>query len=292
MKLIYLLVMGGLLAGCIREDLEPCPESEVRIKLYVEKFQADPDASFASAEPHFNSRIEQLRYYLYKEGKVIEQGQLPDCTACTDSAYVFYRHGLEFGDYKLVVIGNGEGGAFTSDPDHLVATYPGVEQTKDFFTASLPFTVNCACPLSYQGLLERMHGVVLGSFGQLPPEITGLEIKMANVGTRKPMEGAYEGSGELTKRVDLTAYDSSKEVNVVIGAFPTAGNQPSSYYLSLYKNGADTPAYQFLVTDTLRVIRNQLVEVKMHFHAMNPSFEVNVDTKWEGSLPVGGIVIQ
>ncbi len=291
MKLIYILLIGGLLAGCIREDLEPCPESEVRIKLYVEKFQADPDASFASAEPRFNDRIDQLRYYLYKEGVVVEQGLLPDCTVCTDSAYVFYRRGLEFGDYKLVLIGNGEGGALTPDPDHLVVTYPGADQTKDYFTACLPFTVNCACLLSYQGILERMHGVVLGSFGQLPPEITGLEIKMANVGARKPLEGPYEGSGELTKRVDLSTYDSSKEVNVVVGAFPAAGNQPSSYYLSLYKNGEDTPAYQFLVTDTLKVIRNQLVEIKMHFHAMNPSFEVSVDTKWEGSLPVGGVVI-
>lgn len=291
MKLIYVLLIGWILAGCIREDLEPCPQSEVRIKLYVEKFQAAPGASFASAEPHFNDRIDLLRYYLYKEGVVIEQGLLPDCRACTDSAYVFRRKGLEFGDYKLVLIGNDGNGALTPDPDDLIVVYQGVDQTKDLFTACLPFTVNCTCELHFQGLLERMHGVVRSSFEQLPPDVTALEVKLTNVGTRKPIEGAYEGCEEVTKRVDLTGHDRAKQVRMVMGVFPSAGNRPSAYYLSLYKRGQDTPAYQSLVTDTLTVVRNQLIEIKTHFGQTGPSFEVHVDTKWEGSLPAGGVEV-
>lgn len=291
MKLIYILLIGWMLAGCIREDLAPCPESDVRVRLYVEKFQANPNASFASAEPHFNDRIDLLRYYLYKEGAVIAQGLLPECAACTDSAYVFQRKGLEFGDYTLVLVANDENGALTPDPDDLVMVYPGVDQTKDFFTASVPFTVNCTCELHFQGLLERMHGVVRSSFEQLPPDVTALEIKLTNVGTRKHVEGAYEGSGELTKRVDLTGHDGSKQVNMVMGVFPAANGQPSACYVSVYKNGQNTPAYQSLVTDTLTIVRNQLIEINTHFGQTGPSFEVHIDTKWEGSLPVGGVEV-
>lgn len=291
MKWIYILLTGWLLAGCIKEDLEPCPESEVRIKFYVEKFQAVPQAAFASAEPHFNDRIARLQYYLYKGEIVVEEGLLSDCTSCRDSAYVFSRKGLDFGDYKLVLIGNDSDGAFTPGPAGWVVTYPGIDRTKDFFAASLPFTVNCTCVLHYQGLLERMHGVVKSSFEQLPEDVTALEIRLTNVGIRKPIEGGYEGSEELTKRIDLAPRDGSKQVTVVTGVFPPPAGQHSAYYLSLYKNGEDLPAYQSLVTDTLTVVRNQLVEVKTRFDQTGPSFEVHVDTEWEGSLPAGGVEV-
>lgn len=291
MKWIYILLIGGILSGCIKEDLEPCPAGNVRIKLYVEKFQADPTETFAAAEPHFGDCVDQLRYYLYKEGVVMEQGLLPDCASCRDSAYVFHRSGLDFGNYKLVLVANCENGALTGDPGDWIIVYPGVDQTDDYLTASLPFTVDCNCELSFRTLLERMHGVIRYSFEQLPADITALEMRMTSVGSRKHLEGDYEAVTEVTKRVDLPASGGAEQVNVVIGTFPTPAGRHSAYYLSLYKKGQTAPVYNDLVTDTLTVVRNQLLEIRTRFNHLYPSFEVNVNTQWDGSLPAGGVEV-
>lgn len=291
MKWIYILLIGWAISGCIREDLEPCPAGNVRVKLYVEKFQADPAEGFAGAEPRFGDRIHQLHYYLYKEGTVIDQGLLPDGSACRDSAYVFRRAGLDFGNYKLIVIANCEKGALTGDANDWIVAYPGVNDTEDYLAACLPFTVDCDCELSYRTLLERMHGVIRYSFEQIPTEITALEMKMTPVGMRKHIEGDYEDDTEVTQRVDLTTFRGTGQVNVVIGTFPTPAGRHSAYYLSLYKQGQTTPAYSGLVTDTLTVVRNQLLEIKTRFDQMYPIFEVHVNTKWDGSLPAGGVEV-
>lgn len=291
MKWIYILLIGGMLSGCIKEDLEPCPAGNVRIKLYVEKFQADPKEAFAEAEPHFGDRVGQLRYYLYKEGNIIEQGSLPDCSACRDSAYVFHRAGLDFGDYKLILVANGENDVLTGDANDWVLVYPGVDRTKDYLTASFPFTVNCNCELSFQTLLERMHGVIRYSFEQIPSDVTSLEMKITPVESRKHLEGGYEGTTEVTKRVDLTAPGGAERVQVVIGTFPTPPGGHSAYYLSLYREGEATPAYSGRVTDTLTIVRNQLLDIKTRFDQMQPSFEVKVNSRWDGSLPAGGVEI-
>lgn len=291
MKWIYILLIGWALTGCIREDLEPCPMGNVRIKLYVEKFQADPAYPFAGTEPCFGDRVGQLRYYLYKDGVVREQGLLSDCSTCRDSAYVFQRSGLEFGQYKLVLLANCENAVLTDDAAGWVLAYPGVDRTADYLTASFPFAVDCDCELFYRTLLERMHGVIRYSFEQLPPEVTALEMKMTQVGGRKPIDGEYEEATEVTEHVDLMRFKDVNNVDVVVGTFPTLAGQHSAYYLSLYKNGQTTPAYNGLVTDTLTVVRNQLLEIKTRFGAMSPSFEVYVNTKWDGSLPGGGVEV-
>lgn len=291
MKWIYILLIGGILSGCIKEDLEPCPAGDVRIKLYVEKFQADPADAFAEAEPRFGDRVDQLRYYLYKDGVVMEQGLLSDCSTCRDSAYVFRRTGLGFGNYKLVLVANCENGALTGDPSDWLIVYPGVDQTDDYLTASFPFTVDCNCELSFRTLLERMHGVIRYSFEQVPSDITALEMKMTSVGSRKHLEGDYEEVTDITKRVDLPTGGGAERLDVVVGAFPTPAGLHSGYYLSLYRKGQTTPAYADMITDTLTVVRNQLLEIKTRFNHLTPSFEVNVDTRWDGSLPAGGVEV-
>lgn len=292
-KSIYIIIALFLLTGCVRETLDPCPEGQVRIQIYVEKFQADTGNPLDDPEPNFNDRIKNLHYYLYKENTLQEQGVLTDVQNTSDSSYLFQRSGLPFGDYRLLLIGNGGNEIIAGTPDHpdnLWIIYPGVDQTDDYFSASFPFTVDCNCTQHYRTGLMRTHGVIRYSFRDIPANVTAMEMSMSNITTKKQITGDYAETAEVTKRVALDTRNTDKDI--VIGTFPTPGGQHSAYHLKIYTDHSAEPWYDKQVTDTLTVRRNQLLVITTRFTQSYPQFEVIVDPKWDGSIPGGDTELQ
>lgn len=292
-KSIYILLIALLLTGCIREKLEPCPEGQVRIKIYVEKFQSGTDNLLHDPEGSFNNRIKNLRYYLYQGNDLLEQGLLTDVQTVTDSSYVFERNGLSFGDYRLLLIGNSRDEIIMGTPDHpdnLWIVYPGVERTEDYFSTDFPFTVDCNCTQTYRTGLMRVHGVIRYSFRDIPSHVTAMEMSMSNLTAKKQITGHYDEATEVTKRIVLD--NRRADEDIVIGTFPTPQGQHSAYHLKIYTNNSPDPWYDKQVTDTLTVRRNQLLEITTRFSLSNPQFEVTVDPVWEGSLPGGDTELQ
>lgn len=289
--LLFLSVL--LFAGCIHETLDPCPVGDVKINVYVEKFQAVTHDYATDMEPSFNTRIQNLHYFLFKNNERVEDGRISDCSPYTLPSYTFERGNLDFGDYCLVIVGNcsadvGEG----KTPDDLFFTYAGVDNKEDYFAVCFPFTVDCDCQTEYNTYLERTHGVVRYTFSHVPTDISGIEMTMTNLGNRKQIDGDYSGQTEVTKRISVPAVTRAiagdNEITVTIGTFPTATGMRSTYRLRLYKNGGETPSYDGMVTDTLTVRRNQLLNIDTRFTEGTSSFEVSVNTTWNGSISGGG----
>lgn len=299
MKWISILLISLAVSGCIKEELEECLAGNVRVNIYVERFQTKPSDGISSREAAFNKRIEHLRYLLYKEGKLHSDGVLADVLQCRDSAYVFRLQGLEWGNYQLIMAANSEKVLLAGDPDKLIMAYPGVEKGIDYLTFSLPFTVDCNCEMQYTACLSRMHGVVRYLFEGVPDDINALEMRMTHLCNQYCIGSNYDGDCEVVKRVELdkllplksTNKEKPNRLNVVVGAFPTATGQRSAYYLSLYKDSDSSPWYEEMVTDTLTVQRNQLLEILTRFDAGAPSFEVHVDTRWDGAIDGGWVEV-
>ncbi|MCD8182600.1 MAG: hypothetical protein LUE99_05330 [Bacteroides sp.] len=102
--LLFLSVI--LFAGCIHETLEPCPVGDVKINIYVEKYQAVTHNFSTDMEASFFTRIRDVHYFLFKDKALIDEGRISDCTLFTTPPYTFQREGLEFGDYCLAVVSN------------------------------------------------------------------------------------------------------------------------------------------------------------------------------------------
>lgn len=294
-----ILLISLFFTGCIKEDLEECPSGNVRVNIYVEKFQARPSDGAGGREAVFNKQIGHLRYLLYKEGQLMSEGVLNDGLQCRDSAYVFHLPKLEWGHYQLIMAANCEDLTLTGDADNLLVAYPGVEKGKDYLTFSLPFTVDCDCELQYTACLSRMHGVVRYLFEGIPENIKVLEMRMTHLGNRYRIGGEYDGDNEVVKRVELdklslpdtSGLEKTDQLSVVVGSFPTATGKQSAYYLTLYEDPASSPWLEEMVSDTLTVERNQLLEILTRFDKEKPSFEIHVDTRWEGSLDGGWVEV-
>lgn len=294
-----ILLISLFFTGCIKEDLEECPAGDVRVNIYVEKFQARPSDGAAGREAVFNKRIDHLRYLLYKEGQLMSEGVLADGLQCRDSAYVFRLPKLGWGRYQLIMAANCEDLTLAGDADKLLVAYPGVDKGKDYLTFSLPFTVDCNCELQYTACLSRMHGVVRYLFEGVPANVKVIEMRMTHLGNQCAIGGKYDGDNEVTKRVeidklspsDADSLSKTNRLSVVVGSFPTTTGKRSAYHLTLYEDPASSPWMQEMISDTLTVERNQLLEILTRFDQGRPSFEVHVDTRWDGSLDGGWIEV-
>ena len=292
--LLFLSVL--LFAGCIRETLDPCPTGDVKVNIYVEKFQAVTHNYQTDMEASFNTRIQDIHYFLFKEDALIEEGRITDCSPYVAGPYTFERRGLDFGNYCLAVVGNCSayvGGTKTSD---LFFTYAGVDNKEDYFSVCFPFTVDCDCESEYNTYMERAHGVIRYTFNNIPQDISGIEVTMTNVADKKMIDGDYSGQIAVTKRVPIEeqarAEQAKKDLALILGTFPTSVGTRSAYQLRLYKNGEEQPWYDKTVTDTLTVQRNQLLEVAANFIGDVPNFKVLINTAWDGSNWGGGTDIQ
>lgn len=284
-----------ILAGCIKEDLDPCPLGRVKVNVYAEKFQNFSENAMDNVEGSIKDRIRHLRYYLYREGKMEQKGIVSDWSAVNGAFYALTWEGLEWGDYELILVGNSTKNALSGDEniaDNLVLTYPGNELTEDYFAAVLPFTVNCDCELEFNTALSRLQSVVRYTFKNIPADLTDIEVEMSRLATKKYITGSYEGEGSAVKKYAVLPVRAETAAGFIIGTFPTLMDTKAVLNMKLYRNHEVEPYYNQVVTDTLKVKRNQLLDIITTFSDGKIDFEVRIDGSWDGFAPGGDTEIE
>ena len=289
-----LFIAAAILSGCVKEGLDECPpeaDGNVRIHLFAEKFRNKSQNPLDDREADFNKIVGHLRYFLYKDGALVQQKVISDFTKAVRPSYTFDLMNLEYGEYKMVVVANSTKTALTGDPanaDNLVITFPGAADTEDFFTAVFPFTVNTNDIKEYEVGLLRTHGVIRYTFNNMPSDVSGIEVLMQKVSHEKWVTGDYMNECEASQRYTLLPLGKrAADEDYVIGTFPSLTNQKSAYYLHMYRNNEDVPYMRQLITDTLTVTRNQLLDIAVTFNNGNLSFEIDLDSDWNGSSSGG-----
>lgn len=290
-KVLSLFLPVLLFAGCIHETLDPCPEGDVKVNIYAERFQAVTHNFPEDMETSFHTRIKDLHYFLFKDNALIKEGRISDTSSSTGPSYTFDFGKLAFGDYCLSVVSNCSADIQGDAPDNLFFTYAGVDNKEDYFSLSFPFTVDCDCETEYNAYLERAHGVIRYNFYNIPPHTTGIEVSITNLGNRKQINGDYSGQDEITKRISVEELVPAEEGDALVfalGTFPTTKGEHSTCKIALYNGEDETPWYAATITGEAIVRRNQLLDITARFTGDIPSFEVKVDTSWGGSNSGGG----
>lgn len=288
--ILGIIVALFTLAGCIKEDLDPCPAGNVRMNIYAEKFQNISEDPMLSTETDFKGRMSHLRYFLYQGDVLKDQGIVRDFSGVNGAFYTLSWQNLDFGDYRLVLVGNSTANAMTGDgsvADNLLLTYPGADLTEDYFSAVFPFTVDCNCTTDFNVGLSRMQGVVRYTFKNVPADLTDIEIGMTGVTAQKHITGDYEGAGNATHRHTILPVRAVAGPDFSIGIFPTLPDKKAVFSMKLYRNHEPEPYYDRMVTDTLRIRRNQLLEIGTTFSDGEVFFEIKMDASWDGSTPGG-----
>lgn len=293
-----LLCLSGSVS-CIEEDLNPCPPEGggVAVAIRVEKFQTRPPYEPGDMEENFAARIHSLRYLLYADGRLIEQGSLGDVASAEGDTYVYRHDPLPFGAYRLVFVANATADMMSGSPDapeRYYVVYQEESKADDDFRADLPFEVTCPCRNEFETVLQRIHGVTRFRFEQLPAEIAAVEVSLDEVGQRIPLAGEPDRPCTVAKRVAVTNW-VSRGGAFTLGTFPTLPGERTAWRLKLYAQDGTAPVYDRLVTDTLRIERNQLLELTTRFKEDDfrgdTDFTVDVDTAWDGSNEGGGDVV-
>lgn len=283
--------------SCVKEDLDACPPEGggVAVTLRVEKFRTRPPYAPEDLEDNFAARIHSLHYMLYADGRLIEQGDLDDVQAAGGDTYVYRHDPLPFGSYRLVFTANVAAGVMAGSPDTPESCYVVYQKDgkdDDFFRADLPFEVTCPRSNEYETVLQRIHGVTRFRFEQLPTLITAVEVSLDGVGERMPLAGEPDMPCTVAKRDAEADWISRDAVTLTLGTFPTLPGARTSWRLKLYAGDPTVPVYDRLVTDTLRIERNQLLELTTRFKDDDfpggIDFSVDVDTDWDGSNEGGG----
>ena len=293
MNKIVALFFVLLLTGCIKDGEELCPpEPKVKLHFFAEKFRNASQNPLDDREDIFCDRVTHLRYFLYKDNQLIENKVIDNLKDKSSNCFSLSYDNLAYGNYKMVVVANAVNTLLEGDQsnaDNLYIAYPGFSNTEDYFTAVFPFTVNSDEAKEYEVGLLRAHGVIRYTFDNLPSDITGVEVVMTNVHSEKWVTGDYKKACEANHTFIMkSGLRAETDGNFVIGTFPTPANERSAYQMNLYRNGEDAPYFSQVISDTLTVVRNQLLEIATTFNEGNVSFEVVLDSDWDGSLP-GGI---
>lgn len=295
MKIVGILLALFILAGCVKENLDPCPVGNVRVNVYAEKFRNVSENAMDNVETRFTDRIGHLRYFLYQEGRLKEEGIVSDLSAVNGAFYTLSWQNLDFGDYQLVLVCNSTAHALTGDEssaDNLLLTYPGADLTEDYFSAVFPFKVDCDCNSEYNVGLSRMQGVVRYTFKNLPSDLTDIGIGMKGMTSRKYITGDYEGEGNVTYNYLIIPVRAAADPNFSIAVFPTLAGKRAAFSMKLYRNHEPAPYYDRMITDTLRIRRNQLLDIATSFSNGEISFEILMDSSWDGSVPGGDTDIE
>lgn len=297
-KIFAILIATITFAGCsIRDGEDPCPEGDVRINLYAEKFRNRSEDPLSDREILFCERINHIRYYLYQDDVLKEQGIIDAFDDRQIGFYSFRFPNLEYGNYKAVFVSNCTREALTGDPsnaDNLLLTYPGTLDTEDFFTAVFPFTVQSADPHEYTVGLSRAHGVIRYTFNNLPEDAIAIGVIMENVGEQKWVTSDYRNSISADMRYDVIPItrQAGEVEDYIMGTFPTVADQRSTFHLGLYRQGQDEPYLSQMISDTLTVVRNQLLDIAVTYDNGTFNFEILMDKDWNGSNPGGSVGIQ
>ena len=294
----FLCLMSAV--SCIEEKLDPCPPQggNVAVALRVEKFQTRPPYRPSDFEEGFAERIHSLYYLLYADGQLIEHGVADDIQAADGDCYLFRRDALPLGAYRLAFVANVTPRMMTGTtdaPELRYIVYQGETNGDDHFRADLPFEVTCPCRNEFESVLQRVHGVTRFRFENIPAGITSVEVVLDNVGERMPLCGEPDLPCEVSKRVPTVQLMSRAGGTFTLGTFCTLPGVKTSWRLKLYGDD-EAPLYDRVVTDTLRIECNQLIELKARFREDDPAggieFSVDVDTMWDGVNEGGGGTIQ
>ncbi len=293
-NILCLMAFITFLSSCDMKDGEiPCPpEPRVKLNFYAEKFRNKSQNPLDDREEKFCDRINHIRYFLYKDNALIEERIIDTFDHTQSDCFSLEYDNLTYGNYKAVVIGNSVKTLLEGDPvvaDNMFITFPGCADTEDYFTAVFPFTVNSDESKEYEVGLLRAHGVIRYTFNNLPSDIVGIEVVMKNVASEKWITGDYKEVCDADNRfVVIPVSKAITDGDYVIGTFPTPGNEYSAYYMNLYRENDEEAYFSQMISDTLTVTRNQLLEIATDFNDGNVTFEVILDSDWNGSLP-GGI---
>lgn len=295
-NILGLIAILTLFSSCIKDGETLCPEGKVTFLFFAEKFQNKSQNPLDDREEKFCDRIQQVRYYLYKDNNLKEERVIDKFDSNNSNCFTLEYTDLEPGNYRMVVIGNSTKTALSGDPANaanLVLTYPGTMETEDYFTTVFPFTVHAEEVKTYEVGLSRAHGVIRYKFVNMPADVSGIGVMMDNVTAKKWITGDYAEVYEASRRFNINRTETRQSGNdeiqdYVIGTFPTTVNERSAFYLSLYRDGVDTPYLNRMISDTLVVTRNQLIEIVTTFNDGNVDFEIYLDNEWDGSLH-GGI---
>lgn len=295
-KIRFALLLLLALTGCVKEKLDPCPVGKVKVNIYAEKFQNPSDNPGDQTEERVADRLGHLRYFLYQEGSLKDKGVIRDFSGINDAFYTLNWDALDFGNYQLVLVGNSTRDALSGDetlPDNLVLTYPGCDLTEDFFAAVLPFEVNCNCTSEFRVALSRVQGVVRYSFKGVPADLTDVEIGVTHVSNQKYITGEYTGEGEAVKKYAFLPVKVNAESNprFAIGIFPTLPEKRAVFSMKLYRNHEDSPYYNERISDTLKIRRNQLLDIITTFSDGKVQFDIRMDGTWDGTSSGGDIDI-
>lgn len=296
-QLTGILLLFLTLSACVKETLDKCPEGNVRINVYAEKFQTNSAAVRQDAEEAFNKRIELLHYILYKDNAYVLDREVSNVSGASGAAYSFNLPQLAMGDYQLVVIGNCTPDAMSGDihiPGDLSILYTGAGSTEDLFASRLDFTVDCDCPLEFETKLRRLQGVIRCQLKNVPKEVSEAEVIIHGVNSVLGKGGVYSQTIDINKRVTVPTQqaDGSRDINIILGAFPTPDAQPASYQLKLYTPSRKEAVFDQVITRDVKVERNQLVELLADFADGSFSFEIKVDGKWEDYVNSGEIELE
>lgn len=280
----------------IRDGVDECPEGDVRLHFYVEKFRNKSQDPLSDRESLFCDRVNHIRYYLYHEGALKEQGIVDVFNDKQIGFYTFNYPNLEFGDYRIVVVANSTKTALTGDPsnpDNLVITYPGSLDTEDYFTAVYPFSVTSTAPQEHIVGLSRAHGVVRYTFKNLPEDAVAVSVMMENVGLEKWVTSDYRKTFNADRSFRMLPVTRQSETEeYIMGTFPTLANGRSTFRVGLLREGEIEPYLSQMISDTLTVTRNQLLDLSVTYDNGRFRCEILMDNSWDGSNPGGEIGIQ
>ena len=292
-QLTGILLMLVTLTSCVKETLKECPTGNVRIDLYVEKFQTNSAAPTEDAEEIFNQRIQVLNCVLYKDHKYVMDTTISNVSMASQPYFTIFLPDLEFGNYEMVVIANSDPTLLKGDfhiPGDRNITYPGVDKMKDLFATNLEFTLNCNCTEKFQAKLRRLEGVIHLSFRNLPTDIQEAEVTIHGVNSNLGIDG-YTQSIDVIRRFPMNILTGSRDPGMSIGVFPTTKGSPATFRLKLFKDSGNVAVYDEVAKEPLNIVRNQLVELLIEFSNGNLSFEIKIDTLWEDLINGGEIEV-
>lgn len=283
------------LTACVKETLDSCPEGNVRINLYAEKFQTNSSGAIEDSEEVFNKRIRYLHCILFKDNTYVLDTVIPDLSGVEGAFYTLFFPSLDFGNYQLVTIGNCSPDAMSGDlhiPGGLTLMYLGADQTEDLFASALNFTVDCDCVQEFETKLRRLLGVVRCKITNLPDNVAEAEVIIHDVNSKLGKGGLYNTNTDVSRRVPVERLNraNTKDLDIILGTFPTSAQHPASYELKFYTSG-NTVMFDQVMTNDVYILRNQLVELVTDFSDGTPRFEVIVDGKWEDYVNGGEVEI-
>lgn len=293
---LYLLGSLLLLTSCWKEDLKNCWMGDVTFSIVAEKFQ-QPATEQGQLEENLLRRISSVRYYLYKDKELLQSGVINDATDLGASFYPLSFHKLAYGNYSLALAANTEEEELNNGdtPKELNINYPGIQQTKDYFTACYDFTVDCECGLNDFIILRRIQGVTHFKLEKLPPNIHEIEVEVNQIAASCQVDTTYRGvmmADYHFKVADVT--DTDGNVSLAIGTFPTVQGTTTSVTLKFY---ADVETrflgYQNTING-IQISRNQLTRISADFNytiSGNTLFTVTINPEWDGIITDGGVVI-